>query len=758
MANILDEQERKRKELEAQGIRTKGVAGAQGGQAEIGYVPPSRRNAPINQIPPQNASPQADYARSAEGGAMIPSDKVGQARMLGAMPNQGSLTPFEQPTDTWIQRSRDFTQSRVGGTNQQLQMQRQEMGANNTSLTQMASRIDPSIKQDAERARAWRTMTPQQRREEVDRLAIEQDVRTASQMSQMTEDDIQKYGRTLADASGTFIDSYGRASPMYSPETQIRIRKAQREIESEWAGALSSYDKTKWQSPQDMYEAIAALPSVQRAGEFGKAIAFNIVRKYSTPQMKAQMEAEDRNQKLFRQTFTAKAAEEIVQRMAQADQVSPEYAGGYKFTNEGSREFADQIWLNKDKDPRAGQIVSEIMANAPIMWTEENGRVVQDPAHQERRRVMLEQHRQQATEQAARQERESAIRAEQIKYSGIKDINPERASMMKWNEATGTYDDLSEYAPEKQDTDWSAIYQNNAAIDATRAGLEWSGLNEQQAIEKINSEFPIPALRQNEDPNGADYLARKKQAEDNQALAYSKWKAEFSRPGVRERLERELYNLELRGQELRKGFQNPPKANGQPAADAQSTENITLNSPPTIAAPPSSPAPQVSRPSSRGAQGTGEISQNRRNYERAGTFRVGKLPDESIYEQYKVTGRISVAAGDIDKIPISVSVAGQNEYITMVDPNELSSFMKKSAVGPASAVKVRVVPIEDISEVSVGDKDVESIRNRFGISPYANKKQVLAVAADRINNENKKRVHPFKNMFDWSPDLQWFQA
>ena len=121
MANILDEQERKRKELAAQGIRTRGVAGAQGGSAEIGYVPPSLRNAPINQIPPQNASPQADYARSAEGGAMIPPDKVGQARMLGSMPNHGSRTPFKQPADTWIQRSRDFTQSRVGGTNQQLE-------------------------------------------------------------------------------------------------------------------------------------------------------------------------------------------------------------------------------------------------------------------------------------------------------------------------------------------------------------------------------------------------------------------------------------------------------------------------------------------------------------------------------------------------------------------------------------------------------------------------------------------------------------
>ena len=43
MANILDEQERKRKELAAQGIRTRGVAGAQGGPAEMTYKPLEQR-------------------------------------------------------------------------------------------------------------------------------------------------------------------------------------------------------------------------------------------------------------------------------------------------------------------------------------------------------------------------------------------------------------------------------------------------------------------------------------------------------------------------------------------------------------------------------------------------------------------------------------------------------------------------------------------------------------------------------------------
>jgi len=380
------------KEIEAQKRRSaKGVAYdlAMGmetpviGTTNPAYAKNEMARAAAGQMPQGDANAAqaaANVARSAGGGAMIDSNALGNARMSGAMANTGA-NAFVQPQDAQMNRARAFASRGAAGTNQQIQQARNEMGTNNTSLTQMAARLDPAIKMDAERAREWRIMAPQQRRAEVDRMAIEQDARMADRAAQMTSEDIQGYGRTLADASGTFVDSYGRSNPMYAPDTQIRIRNAQREIEKEWAGALSGYDKTKWQSPQDMYDAISALPSVQKAGEFGRSIAFNIVRKYSTPQMKAQMEAEDRNQKAFEQTFTSKAAEEIVQRMAQEGQVSPEYAQGYKFTNDGSREFATQIWLNRDKDPRAGQIVNEIMANAPVMWEERDGRVVPSEAH-----------------------------------------------------------------------------------------------------------------------------------------------------------------------------------------------------------------------------------------------------------------------------------------------------------------------------------------------------------------------------------------
>ena len=330
-------------------------------------------------------------------------------------------------------------------------------------------------------------------------------------------------------------------------------------------------------------------------------------------------------------------------------------------------------------------------------------------------------------------------------------MNPEYAKGMKWNEVTGSYDDLNKYAPEKQETNWDEIYQNDARIAATESMMSWARFtNEAEAAAEAARQFPTrPDLPPTDAINQNALYA--------QQQAVNVWRTQVNPPEKRAELEREIYNLKLRGQELRKGFKNPPQAPAQPAS-SQSTEDITLNSPAPAQSTNDADQSRPYRQAQTEVPAESGKKQNRKNYDKAGEYRVGKLPDESIYEQYRSTGRISVASADMDKIPISISVAGKNEYITMVDPNELSSLMKKRNVGPASPVKVRMIPIEDIADVSASENDVERIRNRYGISPFASRKQVLAVAADRINNENKKRVHPFKNMFDWSPDLQWFQA
>ena len=705
MANILDEQERKRKELAAQGIRTRGVAGAQGGSAEIGYVPPSLRNAPINQIPPQNASPQADYARSAEGGAMIPSDKVGQANMLASMPNHGSLTPFKQPADTWIQRSRDFTQSRVGGTNQQLQMHRNEMGTTDTSLTQMAAQLDPSIRQDAERARQWRIMSPQQRRDEVDRLAMEQDARTADQLFAGTWEDIQKYARSLADPTGMFIDSYGRENPMYSPGTAERIRGYQRKIESAIARMMSSYDRTKWDSPQAFLDAVSALPEVIEAGEFGKSIVFNIVRKYATPTMRAQMEAEDRNMKLFEQAGTKKALEEIVQKMAQEGRVNPKYANGYRLTNDGTKELLRQVWLNKDNDPRAGYIVNEIMANAPVMWMEEGGRVVKDPAHQERRRVMLEQRNQQAAAAANEEELRALEAYEDQRYAAIQQMNPERAAMMIKNPITRKYEDLKEYAPEKQETNWDEIYKNNALIAATESLLSWGRFRtEEEAAAAAARQFPLPALPPN-DPRYQAVLAQQQEAVDI-------WRTQVNPPEKRAELERELYNLKLHGQELRKGFKSPPAP--EPTSGGYDLTMDSLGFGNQANRDQYSPVSVPSITHNPASQSQSAVASSGR----VGVSYTDSLSPDQI-EEYEKTGKLVLNEEQLgNKVPVLVKRKGHKRKVELLSPDEVIQIAKTS---------VMFVRVPNIETVNLDKKTIDAIRNQLNKeSPLGPPKEPLS--------------------------------
>jgi len=398
---------------------------------------------------------------------------------------------WRSPADRSMNQARDWAAQQSVGVNQQLQMHRNEMGTTDTSLTQMAAQLDPSIRQDAERARQWRIMSPQQRRDEVDRLAMEQDARTADQLFAGTWEDIQKYARSLADPTGMFIDSYGRENPMYSPGTAERIRGYQRKIESAIARMMSSYDRTKWDSPQAFLDAVSALPEVIEAGEFGKSIVFNIVRKYATPTMRAQMEAEDRNMKLFEQAGTKKALEEIVQKMAQDGRVNPKYANGYRLTNDGTKELLRQVWLNKDNDPRAGYIVNEIMANAPVMWMEEGGRVVKDPAHQERRRVMLEQRNQQAAAAANEEELRALEAYEDQRYAAIQQMNPERAAMMIKNPITRKYEDLKEFKAGSSDpVDISKV--NTAYAEARKSHQTVSRQMEIQQVDPI--EFKKKAI------------------------------------------------------------------------------------------------------------------------------------------------------------------------------------------------------------------------------------------------------------------------
>ena len=426
MANILDEQERKRKELAAQGIHTRGAAGAKGGPAEMTYKPLEQRTGA--EAKALGVSPQMQGQIAQEQGLIPPA----------ALP-----TPAVTPSQAPAPQARGVAPQAAGVTpqaqaaNRQLDLMRQEgMGTTNTSLTQLASQLDPSIKKDAERARQWRLMTPQQRREEVDRLKLEQDMRTAD--SVVSQDGIAKYARDLADPTGTFIDSYGRSNAIYSPETQIRIREHERKIEAQAADMFSSYDRTKWATEKDMYYAVASLPAVQEAGDLGKAIAFNIVRKYASPEMKAKMEAEDRNLDVFKRTFMSITDQEI-------DQMQQEMGGEY--TNMGNEEFAKQIYINKDDNFRANSLVERVFERAGVRYTVENGRVVPDKGWAAQVKMREEERKAKDAADAKAKERKALEEYEDQRYAAIQQMNPERAAMMIKNPVTGEYDDLSQYGP-----------------------------------------------------------------------------------------------------------------------------------------------------------------------------------------------------------------------------------------------------------------------------------------------------------------------
>lgn len=226
--------------------------------------------------------------------------------------------------------------------------------------------------------------------------------------------------------------------------------------------------------------------------------------------------------------------------------------------------------------------------------------------------MMLENQKTQAGIDAKKQERDDAIRAEHIKYSGIQKTNPEYAKNMQFNDVTGKYDDFNSIVPEKEETNWDEIYQNDARMSAAESTMSWSRFtDEAQAAEEAARQFPTRPDLPPTDPLNQKALLDQQQAVDI-------WRTQVNPPEKRAELEREMYNLKLRGQELRKGFKSPPApeptsggygltmdslgvgSQRQPVKSApvsirppdQSTSQITLNS----------PAPIPGRPASNGAQ------------------------------------------------------------------------------------------------------------------------------------------------------------
>jgi hypothetical protein len=446
MANILDEQEqeRKRKELAAQGILTRGVAGAQGGPAEMTYKPLEQRTGA--EAKALGVSPQMQGQIAQEQGlippaalpapAVTPSQATAQ-QSRGASPQAQGVTPQAQGVTPQAQAA-----------NQQLEAAREGMGANrarfNARLTDMVEQVDPRIREDANLRREWRMMTPQQRKEYIGLKKLEMDARGAEDAAAgATWEDIDKMSRSFADATGTAMDSYGNS--FYTPEQQMFIREQRRNIDRAASEMFSQADRSAWRTPQDMYQAIASLPEVQQAGPFGQAYAFNIMRRYATPQLRAQMEAEDRNQKLFRDWMVSRGAEEIAKAQAQYE--------GFRFTNDGTGDLATQIFLNRDKDLASGQIYRQFLAETPQVYTAIDGKVVIDQAraakfNEEARQKATQEERAYREEQAKKTKDDALLQKEQAAKETIKmreEANPNQRGRFRINPVSKEIEDTYEY-------------------------------------------------------------------------------------------------------------------------------------------------------------------------------------------------------------------------------------------------------------------------------------------------------------------------
>lgn len=390
---------------------------------------------------------------------------------------------WRSPADRSMNQARDWAAQQSVGVNQQLQMHRNEMGTTNTSLTQLAARLDPSVRADTERRRQWRMMTPQQRRAEVDALALQQDARIADSATPGGWNDVTAYSRDIADPSGTFVDSYGRNTQIYSPEAQMKMRQHQRNIDKEVGEMLSNFDRTSWSDPQSMREAFASLKSVQDAGDFGKAYVFNLMRRYSSPQMRAQMEAEDRNKRLFEDWGITEGAKAIAEFQAQ----NP----GIPVTANGTRDIMGSIYLHREDDPASAAVWQMFLDSTPTLFTAIDGRVRVDPAQKGR----FEQAQAQRKAESAAAAKEEELRAleeyEDKRYAAIQQMNPERAAMMIKNPITRKYEDLKEFkAGSSNPVDISKV--NTAYAEARKSHQTVSRQMEIQQVDPI--EFKKKAI------------------------------------------------------------------------------------------------------------------------------------------------------------------------------------------------------------------------------------------------------------------------
>jgi hypothetical protein len=147
------------------------------------------------------------------------------------------------------------------------------------------------------RNRNYRRMTPDQRAAQADQFAV-----TNAAISEINPD--AGHSISLKNAVGGTLDQqYNIDRQFYSPEARGVMTSARTQAKKEIADLLTGANKQAWKSIDDLEAAVNSLPSVKQYGPMVEDMVQGLIRDNSTPELKAQFQAEDANRDSFSKYF-----------------------------------------------------------------------------------------------------------------------------------------------------------------------------------------------------------------------------------------------------------------------------------------------------------------------------------------------------------------------------------------------------------------------------------------------------------------------
>lgn len=173
----------------------------------------------------------------------------------------------------------------VGGANVTAQPAQESPLPQGTNLTEQIYQMSPDALNAMKERYRVRNMTPLQRRQEMEQLAIDAKIQNGLN-SQVN----------IKDPTGPTLDQFGPSDAGYlSPEAQAMQRQARREWMKEYSTAMAGMDKTAFKTPGDYQAFVNGLEATKKYGRLIEGTVFNASRKFIPPELKSKFDAHERN-------------------------------------------------------------------------------------------------------------------------------------------------------------------------------------------------------------------------------------------------------------------------------------------------------------------------------------------------------------------------------------------------------------------------------------------------------------------------------